>query len=174
VGDAYLSAALMVKTAASEVQHDNRGDDRAAEPRLSSLRMLCEIHANIMQPQIQLVYDKTCPNVDRARAAIRAALLAVGAPLEWEEWERGAADTPAVLRNLGSPSVLVNGRDVGGDERAAARADANSCRVYMNQNGCLCGAPPVELIVNALKDTTAVKRLRSAKQPEFRLGGMGD
>jgi hypothetical protein len=101
--------------------------------------------------QIELVYDTTCPNVDRARAAIRAALLSVGAPVEWEEWERGADATPAALRSLGSPSVLVNGRDVGCGERSTADADANSCRVYVDECGCLCGAPSAELIAKALK-----------------------
>ena len=105
-----------------------------------------------MQQKVQLVYDKTCPNVDRTRAAIRAALLAVGARLEWEEWERWAADTPPGLRGLGSPSVLVNGCDVGGDG-ASAGADGNSCRIYMDESGRPCGAPPTELIVKALRAT---------------------
>jgi hypothetical protein len=106
------------------------------------------------RPRIELVYDATCPNVERARAAIRAALLAVGAPMEWEEWERGAEATPAALRGLGSPSVFVNGRDVGSDEGTSTDADANSCRIYVDERGCLCGAPSAELIVDALKAAT--------------------
>jgi mercuric ion transport protein len=104
--------------------------------------------------RIELVYDTTCPNVERARAAIRAALLSVGEPMEWQEWERGADATPAALRGLGSPSVLVNGRDVGCDEGTSAGADANSCRIYTDESGCLCGAPAAGLIVDALKAAT--------------------
>jgi hypothetical protein len=74
--------------------------------------------------------------------------------MEWQEWERGAEATPAALRGLGSPSVLVNGRDVGCDEDISADADANSCRIYADESGCLCGAPSAELIAEALKAAT--------------------
>lgn len=102
--------------------------------------------------RVDLVFDPTCPNVEKARAAIRAALLAVGAPAEWREWEREAEQTPPSLRAYGSPTVLVNGADVaGGDD--AARADANSCRVYVDECGCLCGAPSAQQIVSAIEST---------------------
>jgi hypothetical protein len=106
-------------------------------------------------PNIELVYDADCPNVERARSAIRAALHAVGAPEHWQEWERGAPHTPAALRHLGSPSVVVDGRDVGCDEGAAEgaalTAEASACRVYLDEQGCLCGAPSAQLIVHALE-----------------------
>ena len=98
--------------------------------------------------RVELVFDATCPNVDEARAAIRAALIAVGAPVQWKEWERGAEATPAALRSFGSPTVLVNGADVSGGD--AANADANSCRVYVDECGCLCGAPSAEQIAAAI------------------------
>lgn len=102
--------------------------------------------------RVELVFDPTCPNVEQARGAIRAALLAVGAPVHWKEWERGAEATPPGLRAFGSPTVLVNGADVsGGDE--AAKADANSCRVYVDECGCLCGAPSTQQIVSAIEST---------------------
>lgn len=101
-------------------------------------------------PHVELVFDPTCPNVEKARAAIRAALLAVGASAEWTEWEREAEQTPPSLRAFGSPTVLVNGADVaGGDD--AARAAANSCRVYLDECGCLCGAPSAQQIVSAIE-----------------------
>jgi mercuric ion transport protein len=105
--------------------------------------------------QIELVYDSTCPNVDRARSMIRMALGELGEPLEWIEWDRDSASTPAELRHYGSPTVLVNGHDVGCDENAPAVADANSCRIYMDDCGCLCGAPSSTLIVQALRGVKA-------------------
>jgi hypothetical protein len=102
-------------------------------------------------PRIELVYDVDCPNVERARSAIRAALHAIGAPEHWKEWERGASHTPAALRHFGSPSVLVDGRDVGCDEGAALTAQASACRVYLDERGCLCGAPSAQLILRALE-----------------------
>ena len=102
---------------------------------------------------IELVFDPSCPNVDKARGAIRAALLATGAPVEWKEWERGAEATPARLRAFGSPTVLVNGSDVGEGGDEAANADANSCRVYVDECGCLRGAPSAQQIIKVIEST---------------------
>lgn len=101
-------------------------------------------------PRIELVYDPDCPNVDRARAAIRAALTAIDAPNAWREWDCSDASTPEALRVLGSPSVLVNGRDVACGGGSMAQADANSCRIYRDDCGCICGAPSVDLILAAI------------------------
>jgi mercuric ion transport protein len=105
--------------------------------------------------RVELVFDATCPNVDEARNAIRAALLALGAPAKWTEWEREAEATPLALRAFGSPSILVNGHDVTDDGNEAGRADANSCRVYVDECGCLCGAPSMQQIVKAIEATRA-------------------
>jgi mercuric ion transport protein len=102
--------------------------------------------------RIEMVYDPDCPNVDRARAAIRGALEAIGAPVAWREWDRNDPSTPAALAVLGSPSVLVNGRDVGCDGGSMAQADANSCRIYQDDCGCICGAPSIELILRTIAE----------------------
>lgn len=109
----------------------------------------------IRYPRIELVYDPDCPNVERARQAIREALSVVGAPLAWREYRREDVETPMELRALGSPSVLVNGVDVGCKDGSDARPDANSCRVYIDDCGCLCGAPSRDLIVHAIAATAA-------------------
>lgn len=101
-------------------------------------------------PRIELVFDSDCPNADHAREAIRAALKTIGLHGGWQEWERGSAKTPVQLRTLGSPSVLVDGRDVASSENENPHADANSCRIYMDECGCICGAPSVQMIVKAL------------------------
>ena len=106
-------------------------------------------------PRIEMVYDPTCPNVDRARAAIRGALGALGAPVAWREWDCTDPATPDNLRVLGSPSVLVNGVDVGCGGGTMATADANSCRIYSDDCGCICGAPSVDLILKAIAATRA-------------------
>jgi len=82
---------------------------------------------------------------------IHAALRMVGAPPTWSEWDRADAGTPAEFRSFGSPTVLVNGRDVGCDENEPPLSDANSCRVYVDESGCLCGAPSADLIVAAIR-----------------------
>jgi hypothetical protein len=97
-----------------------------------------------------MVFDPVCPNVELARAAIRMALRAIGAPVAWREWDCTDDATPEALRVLGSPSVLVNGEDVGCGGGSMAQADANSCRIYRDDCGCIGGAPSVELILKAI------------------------
>lgn len=110
-------------------------------------------------PRIELIFDPTCPNVDHARSAIRAALAAIGAPIVWREWNCTDESTPAALRRLGSPSVLVNGQDVGCGGGSMAQADANSCRIYRDDCGCICGAPSVELILQVIENGNASEEI---------------
>jgi len=109
--------------------------------------------ANVLR--VELVYDRDCPNVDRARSMLRAALGSVGAEPTWTEWDRTDPRTPRELRMLGSPTVLVNGKDVGCDDNGGAQADANSCRVYTDDRGCVCGAPSSGLIAKAIRGVNA-------------------
>ena len=100
--------------------------------------------------RVELIYDRTCPNVDRARATIRAALIDVGLSPDWTEWDRDDTRTPAEFRGFGSPTILVNGRDVSGAEDF--RAEANSCRVYADEEGGLSGVPSMRDITRAIRD----------------------
>ena len=100
-------------------------------------------------PRIELIYDADCPNINRARAMIEAALIELGAALVWTEWDREAANIPQEYKRFGSPTVLVNGQDVGCDEMESALPIAKSCRVYV-EGECMCGAPSARLIVTAI------------------------
>lgn len=84
---------------------------------------------------IDLVYFDGCPNADRARENLRAALEATGRAPEWSEWNLAAESTPERYRRHGSPTVLVDGEDVSGE---GAHADAMACRAD--------GAPSVAAI----------------------------
>lgn len=97
---------------------------------------------------VVLIHDPECPNVAVARANLRRALEATGQPPRWRECDRNAADTPAEWRAYGSPTILVNGRDVADIE---AGAGGNSCRVYRARDGRLSGVPGVEQIAAALQ-----------------------
>lgn len=76
---------------------------------------------------VELVFFQGCPHVDDARHNLRTALTELGQPPEWVEWDRESPDTPEALRAYGSPTVLVDGRDVTGEggrtQGAACRAD---------------------------------------------------
>jgi mercuric ion transport protein len=97
---------------------------------------------------IELIYDRDCPNAERARTHIIAALAAAGREARWAEWDRAAPETPAHAKGYGSPTILVNGKDVAGAEAGGA---GPSCRLYRNAASGFDGTPSVEQIVAALR-----------------------
>lgn len=99
-------------------------------------------------PQVALITETGCPNIAEARTRLRQALAIIGAPPRWREYDVGTQDCPAELLRFGSPTVLVNGKDVAGGPEGA---DASCCRVYSSTEGSLAGAPPVDTIVSALR-----------------------
>ncbi len=102
-----------------------------------------------MNHKVELVYDRDCPNVEAARAHLRQAFVQIGESPEWQEWDRESADAPAYVKQYGSPTVLIDGRDVAG---TGTEAESNCCRVYARADGRLQGVPPVEEIQAALRD----------------------
>jgi hypothetical protein len=96
--------------------------------------------------QIDFIYDADCPAADDARANLRETLLRANLAPRWVEWERSSPATPESMRAFGSPTILINGCDVAGNEAAGAA----SCRVYQTRPGQLAAVPPVELIAAAL------------------------
>jgi len=97
-------------------------------------------------PVVELIYDIDCPNISRARENLLRAFQRVGLKPTWREWDRADAAAPAYVRLYGSPTLLVDGKDVAG----TGPADAACCRIYTGSGGSRLGAPPVELIAAAL------------------------
>lgn len=97
-------------------------------------------------PEIELIYDRDCPNVPETRALIARVLNDLRLPTKWREWDRADPASPAYARQCGSPTVLVNGRDVAG----GLSPDASCCRVYVEGTGRNRGVPPGEAITAAL------------------------
>jgi len=80
------------------------------------------------------------------------ALQEVGAPAVWTEWNTGDATCPETHRGYGSPTVLVNGKDVApGPHPWVRHEDATGprCRIYVDGDTTL-GTPPLGQIVSAL------------------------
>ncbi len=92
-----------------------------------------------MNPKVELVFFEGCPHVDEARRRVQGALQEIGAPASWQEWDTIKESTPASYRRFGSPTVLVDGRDVSGD------APGGGMRCVVG------GAPAMGLIVAALR-----------------------
>ena len=84
--------------------------------------------------KIQLIHFQGCPNVDAARAAVRAALAEEKLDVSVEEIDVEDPAAPAWARGWGSPTILIDGQDVVGQEPSASSA----CRLYAG------GTPPIE------------------------------
>lgn len=78
------------------------------------------------RPQIQLLYFPGCPNYQGVRGALVGALKTLPPGVRaFEEVNVHAPDCPKALKNWPSPTVLVDGCDVFGDESGAGSA----CRI---------------------------------------------
>jgi len=80
------------------------------------------------------------------------ALREAGAPAVWTEWCADDAACPEKYRSLGSPTILVNGRDVApGPHPWAPRAPGEGprSRVY-REAGRTTGVPPAGSVVAAV------------------------
>lgn len=96
---------------------------------------------------VELIYDRNCPNVEKARGELLHALQESGLPSHWQEWDCHAPDSPVHVRNYGSPTILINGQDVAG---ASLSEGADSCRIYWDETGCPRGVPSSETILAGL------------------------
>lgn len=101
-----------------------------------------------MTLQVELIYDQDCPNVDQVRRTLREAFDLAGIPSGWIEWDRESPNSPVHTRGYGSPTVLVNGTDVMGQEPNEGQ---NCCRIYDTRDSGYQGVPPVEAVLKALE-----------------------
>ena len=97
--------------------------------------------------RVEIIYDADCPNLAAMRSLLIEAFTKSGASARWREWERSAPDTPAYAKGYGSPTILVEGKDVTGMKPETGAA---SCRVYPSQDGSLMRTPILEMICSAL------------------------
>jgi hypothetical protein len=100
---------------------------------------------------VELVYDGDCPNVERARTHLLEAFAHAKVLPRWSEHLAADPATPAHARGYGSPTILVDGRDVAGVEPGTEPC----CRVYTDVDGRLAGVPSVDTIAAALRRSSA-------------------
>lgn len=96
--------------------------------------------------KVQLLYFPDCPNVAAARAALRRAFSKSGIQPAFEEIDVTATTTPESLRDWGSPTILVNGMDIGGERTPTGPC----CRLY-DAIGTSRGVPDDEKISALLR-----------------------
>lgn len=114
---------------------------------------------------VELLYFRECPNISLARERLLQAFAAVGITPQWQEWERNDPASPAHVRAYGSPTILVNGRDVMGMEPSSDSAGA--CRVYTRASSAIDGAPNVDAIAAALRKPHAAAPARAGWRSSF-------
>ena len=107
--------------------------------------------------KVDFIYDDACPNAKAARENLQRAFAQTGHKPAWREWER--SESPDTFQQYGSPTILVDGVDVG-ERPDAHRGD--SCRLYPDDNGQLSGVPSVDTIASKLhgieERSSALKR----------------
>ncbi len=97
---------------------------------------------------IELIYDHDCPNVPKARAQLMRVFAQTGLPASWLEWQRDDPASPDYVHSYGSPTILVDGKDV---EGVAPSAGISCCRLYADPSGQAQGVPSVQMISSALR-----------------------
>lgn len=124
--------------------------------------------------RVELIYDKGCPNVAATRANLLQAFTAAKLEAKWTEWERSSPASPTYVARFGSPSVLVDGLDVEGENPTES---VSCCRLYASAGGRYSGTPTVELIEAALRkadlSVAPVKTIGTLKQIFFAVPGAG-
>jgi hypothetical protein len=87
--------------------------------------------------------------VEQARERLRQAAAERRQALGWTEWRSDDPALPDYARGHGSPTILIDERDV-----AADHPQASSCRLYDQGDGTLDPSPPVAVILTALREQT--------------------
>lgn len=119
-------------------------------------------------PSIDFLFAADCPNVPAARKQLTAACAAMGIAPSWLEWDLSDPATPEEFRGWGSPTILVDGRDICGAQR---QHGASGCRIYSDGQS-LSGVPPLELLTQALRAAPSRSSMDAAgpAQGSLRLG----
>lgn len=90
---------------------------------------------------VDFIYAPDCPNVSLARANLLQAFARAGVQPKWSEHKIGDLDGPAHTRGYGSPTILVDSRDVAGLSPSAE----TSCRIYEGVAGSAHGPAPEQI-----------------------------
>ena len=97
--------------------------------------------------RIQLLTHPGCASASATRERLVRLLALARADAGIEEVDVTAANAPEHLRGWGSPTVLIDGEDVGGEKSPGG----SCCRLYRNADGRLGGVPSEALIAAMLR-----------------------
>jgi hypothetical protein len=98
---------------------------------------------------VQLLYWEGCPSHPEALALLREVIAERGMRLEVELREVTSEDEAEELGFPGSPTILVDGRDV--DDAGAGSPPALTCRIYHQPDGRVSPIPSRQQLEDALR-----------------------
>ena len=102
--------------------------------------------------RIELIYEHSCPNIQLAREQLTKAFQELTLKPEWLEWDIADDKAPDYVHGYGSPTILVNGKDV---SAMTTEGHDYCCRVYQDSNGNNSGVPALHKITEAIQHATA-------------------
>jgi len=97
--------------------------------------------------KVELIFHTGCHNLQSARDNLGAALAELKMEQDWSEWNSDDVDAPEYAKQYGSPTILIDGKDVANAEPTGS---GSCCRVYDLGNGKTSGIPTVEIIKKRL------------------------
>lgn len=106
--------------------------------------------------RVELIWHRGCPNAATARTALMRAFSKTNSPAQWQEWCVDDPECPEEFRQYGSPTILIDGKDIDGLEPDAQGETRSACRVYQDESGVLSGSPAVDRIVAMIKDDETI------------------
>ncbi|NGX42171.1 MAG: hypothetical protein K940chlam7_00448 [Chlamydiae bacterium] len=107
--------------------------------------------------KIELIYDADCPNVDKARANLKKALVNLSVDNKWTEWERTQNSAPAYVQRYGSPTILIDENPIGKSE---VNEEGNSCSIYLDEHGNMSRVPSINQIRTAIREVFLKRKKR--------------
>jgi mercuric ion transport protein len=101
---------------------------------------------------VEFIYEKNCPNVKSTRAQLLQAFSKLKIKPHWLEWEINDVSAPAYVRHYGSPTILINGKDI---DESRDSTNPEQCRLYAHSDNTISGVPPIDNIMNAIQAAAA-------------------
>ena len=102
--------------------------------------------------KIEILHVPGCPHLQPAAQLVEKLLLEEGVLAEVQQVSVADEATAAALRFAGSPTVLVNGRDV--EPEVVVGQAGLSCRLYANPGAP--GIPSRDALLRAIRESATV------------------
>lgn len=100
---------------------------------------------------VEFIYEISCPNIELTRSQLLQAFSKLNIKPHWQEWEINDNDAPVYVHRYGSPTILINGKDI--DESGYPK-NPQQCRLYTQSDNSISGVPPIGSIISAIRAAT--------------------